>query len=137
MTLSSSSDRSQQVNWTIRQSTDVTLTLTFTSSGAYNIAALTFVATVSDLKDNTVLTPTVTNGGATGILTLGLTNSQTNITGNQYYWDLNITSPYNYTLINGIFEVNDFVWDSENTNNTGSISVDINGTTVTISIVST
>ena len=137
MTLTSSSDRSQQVNWTVRQGTDVTLTCTFTSSGAYDLSSYTIAATVSDLKGNTVLSPTVSNGGANGILTLTLTNTQTNLTGNQYFWNLSITDPVDFCLINGIFEVNDFVWDSENTNNTGTITVDISGTTVTISIVST
>ena len=137
MIASKSSDRSQQVNWYVRKNTDVTLTLTFTSSGAYDIAALTFLPRVYNLSGITILTPSQVNGGANGILTLSLTNTQTNITADEYWWRLDITDPYDYAIINGTFQINDFVWDSGNENNTGSISVDINGTAVTISIVNT
>lgn len=132
-----SSDISKQIDWYIRKKTDITLTLTFTATGAYDLSSYTISSTVRNLSGTTMLTPSLVNGGATGIITLSITDTQSNIPQDEYFWSLSITDPDQYMLINGRFIVNDFTWDSEQTNSTNSVIVDIGGTNVTISASTT
>lgn len=125
-----SSDKGKQLDWTVRRSTDITLTLTFAS---YNTSVLTLTSFVYS-GDNVVITPVIANGGITGIVTLALTNTQTNVEENEYFWVLKTSTPVDQVLFQGIFKVNDFTFDSENDNSTGSTTLDINGTSVTVSI---
>lgn len=125
-----SSDKSKQLDWTVRRATDVILTLTFAS---YNTSGLTLTSFVY-LGDNVVITPSIANGGITGIVTLTLTNTQTNVVENEYFWVLKTNTPVDQFLFQGIFKVNEFTFDSENTRSTGSTTIDINGTSVTVSI---
>jgi hypothetical protein len=131
-----STDKSKQVNWIVRKATRVVLTLTFTASGAYNTSGLTLSSTVYDSNDSTLLSPTIVNGGVTGIVTLTLTNTQTNVVASEYFWMLKTTTPLDQVLLQGLFKVNDFTFDSEGDSDTGSVIVDISGTSVTISMAS-
>lgn len=128
-----SSDKSKRVDWYVRKNTDVTLTLTFTTSGAYNTSGLTLSC---GIYRNNVLqfSPTISNGGASGVVTLSLSNSQTNVFEDEYFWKLSTTTPIDLLILQGVFQVNGFTWDGNNENASNSVIVDINGTDVTITI---
>ncbi len=131
--MSFSSDKSKQVNWFVRKSMDVTLTLTFTASGIYNTSGLTLSCGV--YRDGVLrFSPAIVNGGVTGVITLTLTNTQTNVSADEYFWKLSTTTPIDLLILQGIFKVNDFLWDGDDSNASNSVIVDINGTNVTISI---
>lgn len=133
------SDQSRQVNWVVRQNTDVTLTLTVTESAvAYDLSSSTFIAEVFKIGNETaILTLTqgsgITNGGVTGILTLSLTNTQLNITADQYWWRLRTTAPTDYVWFNGVFDVNNYLWDG-NANASASIALTIGNTNVDLAL---
>ncbi len=128
-----SSDKSKQVDWFVRKNTDVTLTLTFTASGVYNTSGLTLSCGI--YRDNFLqFSPTIVNGGINGIVTLTLTNTQINVIGDQYFWKLLTSTPIDLLILQGIFKVNDFLWDGNDSNSSNSVVVDINGTDVTITI---
>ena len=131
--MSVSSDKSKQVNWFIRRATDVVITLTFTASGIYNTSGLTLSCGI--YQGNTLrISPSILNGGVTGVVTLTLTDSQTDIIPDEYFWKLSTTTPIDLVILQGVFQVNDFLWDGNNENSSNSVIVDINGTDVTISI---
>jgi hypothetical protein len=122
-----SSDRSSRLDWVIRRAQDVELLLTFTSGGsAYDTTNATITA---EIKRGTtvVLTPTIVNGGVTGLVNLQLTNTQTDITGDQYFWSIKIQNPagFDMMMINGIFHINEFLWDSENINQDSTVQITI------------
>lgn len=129
-----SSDKSRQVNWFVRKGTDAVISLTFTNAGAYNTSGLTLTSGVYKTNGTLVFSPTVNNGGASGIVTLTVTNTQTNINPDEYLWKLSTTTPIDLLLLQGIFQVNDYLWDAGTDNESGSTTVNINGTTVTITI---
>jgi hypothetical protein len=134
--MSYSSDKSRQVDWYVRRATDVSLTLTMTASGAYNASLLNLSCGV--YRNNVLqFSPIIVNGGVTGIVTLSLTNTQTNVSEDQYFWKLTTTTPIDLLILQGVFKVNDFLWDGEDSNASNSVVVDINGTDVTISIETT
>lgn len=131
--MSYSSDTSKQVNWYVRKNTDVTLTLTFITSGVYNTSGLTLSCGI--YKNGSLqFSPTIVNGGVTGIVTLTLTNTQTNVIADQYFWKLSTTTPIDLLILQGVFKVNDFLWDGNDENASNSVVVDINGTSVAITI---
>lgn len=133
------SDQSRQVNWVVRQNTDVSLTLTVTNNAAaFDISSYTFIAEMFTIGNPTaILTLTqgagITNGGATGILTLALTNTQLNITADQYFWRLRTTAPTDYMWFNGVFDVNNYLWDG-NANSSATIDITIGDTNIDLAL---
>lgn len=121
-----SNDTSTRLDWYVRQGdrSELLVTITKDSDGtAYDLSGFTFTCTV---KKNgvTVISPTVTSGGVNGLVNISLTASQTNsLAADEYFWEVKISNPISlYSLmINGIFVVNGFIWDSENTNKTKQI----------------
>jgi hypothetical protein len=122
------------MNWFVRKGTDAVISLTFTNGGAYNTTGLTLTGGIYKTNGALVFSPTVVNGGATGIVTLTVTNSQTAINPDEYFWKLATTTPIDLVLLQGIFQVNDYLWDAGTDSESGSTTVNINGTTVTITI---
>jgi hypothetical protein len=130
--MAKSSDNSKQVDWFVRRATDAVIRLTFTASGAYNTSGLTLSCGV--YRNGTLIfSPTISNGGVTGIVDLTITNTQSDIEPDEYFWKLATTTPIDLLILQGIFQVNGFLWDGAE-NASGSVVVNINGTDVTISI---
>lgn len=129
-----SSDKSQQLNWVVRKNTDAVISLAFTNGGAYNTSGLTLISGVYKTNGTLVFNPSIVNGGATGIVTLTITNAQTAINQDEYFWKMTTTTPIDLLLLQGIFQVNDYLWDAGTDNESGTTTVNINGTTVTITI---
>lgn len=112
-----SSDRSSQVDWFVRRGTDASLLLTFTQGGAvYDTSTLVITTTVKTVGGLVVATPSIVNGGVTGLVTLSLNNTQTDLVENEYFWSVKLQTAalYDMMMINGKFVINDFLWDSEN-----------------------
>lgn len=128
-----SSDKSKQVDWFVRRATDTVITLTMTAGGAYNASLLNLSCGVYR-NGSLQFSPVINNGGITGIVTLTLNNTQTDVLADEYFWKLTTTTPIDLLILQGVFQVNEFVWDSENSNSSNSVVVDINGTSVTILI---
>lgn len=128
-----SSDKSKQVDWYVRNKTDVSITITFTASGVYNITGLTLACGIYNLNGDLVFSPAIVNGGVTGIATLSLTDTQTDLSGDQFFWKLATSTPIDLLLLQGIFQLNDYLWDG-GVNTSNSVIVNINGTNVTLSI---
>jgi len=127
-----SSDKSKQVDWYVRKNTDVSITITFTASGVYNTSVLTLACGVYR-GTNLVFSPTIVNGGVTGIVTLSATNTQTGIVEDEYFWRLSTSAPLDMVILQGTFKINDYLWDGGE-NASGAVIVDINGTNVTLTI---
>src|SRR5258708_7567166 len=101
-------DQSQRLDWYVRKKTDATITIICTlNSAAFDISSYTFVAEVFAYGNPTpILTPTIVNGGVTGILTLSLTDTNLNIAADDYFWTLRTTAPNDNFWVNGQFTVN-------------------------------
>lgn len=113
------SDQSKRVNWYVRRKTDASISITCTLNNvAVDLSSYTFVCEVFPFGSSTaILTPTVTNGGATGIVTLTLTDTQLSIIADDYFWILRTTAPSDNLWINGQFTVNSQLWDDATTSN--------------------
>ncbi len=133
------SDQSRQANWFVRKKTDVTLTLTVTqSSVAYDLSTTTFIAEffqVNGLVPFLTLTQGsgITNGGVTGIVTLALDNTQLDLVPNQYWWKLRTTAPTDYLWLNGVFQVNDYVWDGDG-NSSAAIDLTVGNNNIDLAL---
>jgi hypothetical protein len=134
-------DQSRQVNWNVRKTDAVSLTLTITqSSVAFDISTYVFIAEFYKVGNLTpIITLTqgsgITNAGATGILTIALTGTQTTLSAGQYFWKLRTTSPTNNTWLNGTFIVNDYTFDSSATNYSATIALNTSGNNVNVALV--
>lgn len=134
------SDQSRNVNWTVREKTDATLTVNVTLSDvAYNISSYTFIAEFFKIGTTSpFLTLTtgsgITNGGATGILTIALTDTQLTITPDQYFWKLRTTAPTDNLWFNGEFYVNGYVWDG-GSDSTVTVALTIGNTTISLELI--
>ena len=134
-------DLSIQKRWVARRSFNNSFTLTITSGGsAYNVTSYTFVANIRKIGASTnslQLTQGlgITNGGATGIVTIQLSasNSET-LTVGSYYYEVNYTvSTLSYGLLHGTFDLLN-QYNPENENNAVSIDVNLAGTDVNVAI---
>lgn len=126
MTLNSSSDTSTRLDWYVRQGdkAELLVTITKASDGTpYDLSGFTFTCTVKK-RGETVISPTVTSGGSNGLVNISLTASQTSgLVEDEYFWEIKISNPIllYYLVINGIFVVNGYLWDSENSNKSKNI----------------
>lgn len=133
------SDKSRQLKWVVREDTDVSLTITVTLSGSpFNLSSYTFVAEVFKIGGTTpILSLTqgsgITNNGAAGTLVLALTDTQLNITPNEYYWRLRTTAPTDNVWFNGVFQVNGYLYDSSEDNSV-SVALTIGGDNVAVTL---
>jgi hypothetical protein len=139
MPISIYSDQSRQANWFVRKKTDVTLSITVTqSSVAYDLSTTTFIAEffqVNGIVPFLTLTQGsgITNGGATGIVTLALTDTQLDLIPNQYFWKLRTTAPTDYLWLNGVFQVNDYVWDGDG-NSSATIDLTVGNNNIDLAL---
>ena len=139
MSVNLHSDQSRQVNWTVREDTDATMTITCTqNSVAYDTTSYTFIAEIYKVgATSALITLTqgsgITNGGATGIITLSLTDTQLNLTPGEYWWRLRTTAPTDNYWFNGKFVVNGYVWDGS-TNSEVSVALTIGATNISLAI---
>lgn len=110
-------DQSQRLDWYVRKKTDASITITcLVGSSAFDLTGYVFIAEVFSFGNPTpILTMTegagITNGHATGVLVLALTDTQLNITGDDYFWILRTTAPDDTFWFNGQFTVNAALWD--------------------------
>lgn len=134
------SDQSRRVDWTVREKTDATLTITVTqNSSAFDLTSYTFIAEFFKIGATTpFLSLTqgsgVTNGTTTGIITLALTDTQLTINPDQYFWKLRTTSPTDYLWFNGQFVVNGYVWDG-GSNYSTSVALTVAANNIDLSLV--
>lgn len=134
------SDQSRQVNWNVREDTDASLTLTVTlASVAYNLSSYTFIAEFFKVSDRVTPFLTlnqgsgITNGGASGIITISLTDTQLNLDPNEYFWKLRTTAPTDNLWLNGKFVVNGYLWDGS-TDSSANILLTIGGDNLSIAL---
>lgn len=129
------SDQSQRLDWYVRKKTDATITITCTlNSAAFNLSAYTFIAEIFVFGNNTaILTPTVTNGGVSGILTFALTDTQLDISPDAYFWIVRTTAPTDNFWFNGQFVVNGLLWDGATTS-TASLVVSLGTQNVNLAV---
>ncbi len=127
--------------WLARKGMNNQFTLTFTNSGAaFNISSYTFVLNIRKIgSSSNVIQLTqgsgLTNGGASGILTVQLSASNTAILRQaSYYYEINYTvSTQSYGLIHGTLTlVNQY--NSEDVNSSINLSVSLAGTNLNLSI---
>ena len=135
------SDQSRRVDWTVREDTDATLTLTVTDGGsAYDLSSTTFVCEFFATNSSTpFLSLTqgsgLTNGGAAGTLVITLTDTQLNLSPNQYFWKLRTTAPTDYLWFNGIFTVNGYTWEGGTDYNV-SVALTVANNEINVTLVS-
>lgn len=133
------SDQSQPVKWVVRESTDVSLTLTVTlSSAAYNLSTYTFVAEFFKVGSSTAfLTLTqgsgITNGGAAGTIILAITDTQLTVDPNQYFWRLKTTAPTDNVWFNGVFDVQGYISDVPSSSS-ATVALTIGGDTLSVAL---
>lgn len=129
------SDQSQRLDWYVRKKTDASITITCTlNSAAFNLSAYTFIAEIFVFGNTTaILTPTVTNGGASGILTFSLTDTQLDISPDAYFWIVRTTVPTDNFWFNGQFVVNGLLWDGATTS-TASLVVSLGTQNVNLAV---
>lgn len=129
-------DISKNIDWIIRKSGYNSFTITFTqSASAYNISSYVFSLNIKKFNSNTnILALTeaggeITNGGASGILTVILDETDSGLLdSNNYYWELRyIYATKNYTLLQGSAQVNSQL-SLENVETSLSIAVNLTGT---------
>lgn len=139
MSVNLHSDQSRQVNWTVREDTDATMTITCTTSAvATDLSTYTFIAEFYKVGGTTHFLQLtqgagITNNGATGILTIALTDTQLNLTPGEYWWRLRTTAPTDNYWFNGKFIVNGYVWDGS-TNSEVSVALTIGQTAINLAI---
>lgn len=113
----------EQVNWTLARAKNHTLTITVASTDTSSYTYIAKFYTLDGLKNKSpFLTLTqgsgITNGGASGIVTIALTTTQSDLTPNEYFWELITTAPTNDRWFNGKFIIKDYLWDSGNSTST-------------------
>lgn len=133
-------DLSIQHRWIGRRGFNNTFSVTFTDSGAFDISAYTFILNIRRIGGTANLiqltqSTGLTNGGATGILNVQLTATQTSsIDADSYYYELIYTvGSLSYGLLHGTFD-NLSQYNQENENNSISVYVNLVGTDVNLSI---
>jgi hypothetical protein len=77
----------------------------------------------------------LTNGGAAGTLVITLTDTQLNLSPNQYFWKLRTTAPTDYLWFNGIFTVNGYTWEGGTDYNV-SVALTVANNEINVSLVS-
>lgn len=111
-----SADQSKNLTLKFRKGEGRTISFQFLLAAvAYDISEWTFVFEVFNIDGALVFQLTedtgggLTNGGATGILTVDPTDDDVDIDPTAYHWKLRITEPSSIkqTLFNGLFPVND------------------------------
>ncbi len=135
MSVTLTSDLSQQVNWTVREKTDCSLTLNCLVSGvAHDTSAFTFVAEFYKVgATSPFLSINPTNGGVTGVITIPVTDTQLTITPEQYWWKLKTTAPTDNLWFQGIWKVNGYLWDGASSSS-ASVSLTIGDTTIDVEL---
>ncbi len=134
-------DLSVQKRWVARRSFNNSFTLTITSGGsAYNVSSYVFSVNIRKIGASTnslQLTEGsgVTNGGATGIVTVQLSaaNSETLTVGSYFYEVKYVVSTLTYGLLHGTLDLLSEAND-ETENNSTSISINLAGTDVNVAI---
>lgn len=128
--------------WIAYRNGQNTFTVTFTqSSVAFNISSYTFVCSIRKIGDSSnqlQLTQStgITNGGATGLLTIDLTaaNISASLPASEYFYEITYTvSSKSYALIQGILQLA----SQENPGSTTtsvSLSVSMAGTNVSAAV---
>lgn len=126
---------SVQKEWNAGWGFNNSLTLTFTLNGnAFDISTYTFALGIRRIGGGANLLSLaqgsgITNGGATGILTIQITKAQTEtIDADSYFYTLNYTkSSLLYSALHGTFNLLDD-YNPDDINNSVSIPVNIGGT---------
>jgi len=133
-------DRSKQVIWNARKANDQSITLLFQESSVdFDITNYTFTLGIYRQVDSTaIITLTqgsgLTNGGVNGELLVTFTDTQLDITPDEYFLRLSyVHSGNNYLLLNGKFIVNNGYWDGAVTTST-TITVSLATTEVTMNV---
>lgn len=128
-------DISKNIDWVIRKGAYNSFTITFTQSGsAFNISSYVFTLNLKKIGDDTNVVQLteadaeITNGGATGILTIVLDETNSNLLNvNTYYYELKyVVATKNYTLLQGSAQVNS-QFNFEDVETTLSIAVNLLG----------
>lgn len=129
-------DISKNIQWVIRKAVYNSFTITFLqNASAFNISSYVFSLNIRKIgSDTNVVSLTeanskITNGGSSGILTIILNETDSNLLNDDvYYWELKyIFSTKNYTLLQGSAKVNKQI-GTEDVETSLTISVSLTGT---------
>lgn len=133
-------DLSRPKTWRARRGFQNQFTLTFTNSGAFDITSYVFVLNIRKIgypTNELQLTEGsgLTNGGVSGILTVELTATNTNLLPSAgYFYEINYTiSSTSYGLLHGTLTLLT-EYNNEDVNEDINITVNLQGTNVTMNV---
>lgn len=134
-----STDKSRQLNWVIRQATDQSINLQFNNigGGGFDLSSYVLRLDVLSHEGQTLLSLTqgsgITNGGPSGLVTISINKTKSNIVEGRHWYKLYSTSPSDYVIITGVFQVNAGVFDDSFSNNQ-SLLVSLGTTQVNVDV---
>ena len=134
-----STDKSRQLNWVIRQATDQSINLQFNNigGGGFDLSSYVLRLDVLSHEGQTLLSLTqgsgITNGGPSGLVTISINKTKSNIVEGRHWYKLYNTSPSDYVIITGVFQVNAGVFDDSFSNNQ-SLLVSLGTTQVNVDV---
>jgi hypothetical protein len=133
-------DLSSQYQWLIRQGAHNTFTVTFTNSAvAFDISSYVFTLSIRPIGSSTnslQLTQGagITNSGATGILTIDITSTQSTALSGSYFYEITyVKSTKTFGLIHGTADVIK-TYNSASATSSLSLSVSLAGTNISAAI---
>lgn len=138
-------DISINKNWVARRGSNNPVTFVFTENGSsVNLTGYTFSVQLRKFGyDTNILNLTqgsgITNGGATGIVTVVFTSANlAALAENDYYWQMTVVHPdtLSYLWFQGTFNLFTETYNGDLTTNVNTV-IDVNGTTINVVISTT
>lgn len=138
-------DISINKNWVARKGSNNPVTFVFTENGpAADLTGYVFSVQLRKFGyDTDLLSLTqgsgVTNGGATGIVTVVFTTANlSTLAENDYYWQMKVVHPdtFSYLWFQGTFNLFSETYNGDLTTNVNEV-IDVNGTTINVTISTT
>lgn len=133
-------DLSRRQEWRAVKGFDNQFTLIFLQSGvAFDVSIYTFQVNIRKIGDSTNIVELtqgdgITNGGASGIVTILLDETTSDIIAKGYFYEIIYTNvSFTNRLLQGTFNLVDD-YNSDNTSTSLTLNVDLNGTDVRLNV---
>jgi len=133
-------DLSRRQEWRAVKGFDNQFTLTFLESGvAFDTSSYMFAVNIRKIGDSTNVVELVegdgiTNGGATGIVTILLDETASDIIAKGYFFEIiYVNGSFTNRLLQGTFNLVDD-YNTDNTSTSLTLNVDLNGTDVRLNV---
>lgn len=133
-------DLSRRQEWRAVKGFDNQFTLTFLQSGvAFDVSSYTFQVNIRKIGDSTNIVELtqgdgITNGGASGIVTILLDETTSDIIAKGYFYEIVYTNgSFTNRLLQGTFNLVDD-YNTDNTSTSLTLNVDLNGTDVRLNV---